>query len=104
MWRLTLACVVCACGSSADGSVTTQPPPISPDTFALRALAAARGRRIGAAADHGYHLQGSDGNAFRSVLAREFNLLTPENDMKFDHLHPAQGTFNYVHADSLVAF
>ena len=101
---LTIAIVLAACGGSYDGGTTGPPTPIPPDTIALRTLAEARHRRIGTAADHGFHLATADGDKFRSVLAREFDLLTPENDMKFDHLHPAQHTFNYVHADSLVAF
>src|SRR5689334_15707642 len=96
---LTAACLIAACGGSTDGGTTAPPPPPPTDTFSLRALAEARGRRIGAAADHGFHLNNADGDKFRAVLAREFDLLTPENDMKFDHLHPARQTFDYVHAD-----
>jgi len=101
---LAIAGALAACGADSATTPPPPPPPPSSDTFALRILADARGKRVGAAGDAGFRLTGSDGNQFRSVLAREYNLLTPENDMKFDHVHPAQGTFRYTGADSLVAF
>ena len=67
-------------------------------------MALAKGIRIGAAGDAGFRAAGSDGTTFRTVLAREFNAFTPENDMKWDRLRPNAGTYYYASADSLVAF
>jgi len=106
---LALAAVawLAACGGGADGgSSATGPiiPPVDTDTFPLRALAQQAGIRIGSAGDRGFRWTGSDGSSFRSILSREFSVLTPENDMKFDHLHPAPTTYYFAGADSLVAF
>lgn len=49
-------------------------------------------------------LAGADGIQFRSVMAAQFNAFTAENGMKFGSLRPAQATFNFQNADSLVAF
>lgn len=100
---MTIAAALVACGAE---SATTPPPPPPPpsDTVTLRTLAEIRGKRIGAAADVGLHVQGADGDRFRVLLGREFGVLTPENDMKFDRIHPAQGSFNFVHADSFVTY
>lgn len=101
-----LAWFVAACGGGG-GAESTQPIiPIVPagDTTPLRVLAAGRHMLLGAAIDRGFRYPGSDGVQFRSVFARELNVLTPENDMKFDHLHPARNTYRFESADSLVAF
>lgn len=100
---LGAALAIAACG----GETTTSPPPPpvqAADTTPLRTYAAARGLFIGSAVDRGFRYAGSDGVQFRSVLAHQFDMLVPENDMKFDHLQPQQGTYVFVHADSLVAF
>jgi endo-1,4-beta-xylanase len=41
---------------------------------------------------------------YRTVLAREFNSLTPENAMKFKVLHPEPDRDDFAGADALVAF
>lgn len=94
-----------ACGGS-EGSGATAPviPIVDTDTFPLRALAQQAGIRIGSAGDRGFRWTGSDGSSFRAILGREFSVLTPENDMKFDHVHPAAATYYFAGADSLVAF
>ncbi|GAC1425256.1 MAG: endo-1,4-beta-xylanase [Ktedonobacteraceae bacterium] len=42
--------------------------------------------------------------AYDNTLAREFDVVTPENVMKFDALHPAKNTYTFAQADALVAF
>lgn len=41
---------------------------------------------------------------YSSTLAREFNMLTPENVMKWGTIRPTPGTFNFVLGDEVVAF
>lgn len=41
---------------------------------------------------------------YQETLAQEFNSLTPENAMKFSHLHPEKETYDFTNADKLVAF
>lgn len=41
---------------------------------------------------------------FQSILASEFNSLTPENDMKWESIHPAPDVYDFTGADAVVAF
>ncbi|WP_221074673.1 endo-1,4-beta-xylanase [Agarivorans aestuarii] len=47
------------------------------------------------------HLQDKQ---FAETLAREFNQLTPENEMKWSYLQPERGKFTFDKADKLVDF
>jgi GH35 family endo-1,4-beta-xylanase len=46
----------------------------------------------------------SDTNSYQTVARREFNILTPENQMKWDTIHPQQNTFNFAPGDRHVQF
>jgi endo-1,4-beta-xylanase len=78
---------------------TPQATPVNATT--LRALASSRGILIGTAVDANALVQDSK---YAAVLGREFNLVTPENAMKFDALEPAPGVFDFKQADAIVAF
>ena len=67
----------------------------------LRDAAAARGLRVGAAVNMSPF---RNEPAYTQTLGREFNMLVAENAMKFDAMHPAQNTYNFTDADSLVTF
>ncbi|MEV4733969.1 endo-1,4-beta-xylanase [Saccharopolyspora sp. NPDC049426] len=41
---------------------------------------------------------------YRDVLAREFSSLSPENQMKWEYLHPARDTYDFATADTIVDF
>ncbi|GAB3692303.1 endo-1,4-beta-xylanase [Saccharopolyspora tripterygii] len=41
---------------------------------------------------------------YRDVLAREFSSLSPENQMKWDYLHPARDTYEFGTTDAIVDF
>lgn len=66
----------------------------------LRTLADARGLAVGAAA-FSYHL---DDPALSRVLAREFNMLTPEHEAKHCQLESQPGRFDFRKVDRLVDF
>jgi endo-1,4-beta-xylanase len=70
----------------------------------LRDLAAQRGIHIGSAAAPGYFGETS----YFSTLGAEFNQLEPENDMKFQPIHPSPGnlpsSYNFTNADALVSY
>lgn len=70
----------------------------------LRELAQRRGIGIGSVADRSFRPGQPEDPRFRATLAREFNVLTPENDLKFQRLRPAAGAFDFTRADSLLAF
>jgi endo-1,4-beta-xylanase len=67
----------------------------------LRALADRRGLAIGAAVD--VTALRSD-MSYAQTLAREFNILTAENVLKFGPLRPARDRFDFSAADELVQF
>jgi endo-1,4-beta-xylanase len=66
----------------------------------LRDLAAPSGLLIGSAADAPYF---SDPN-YVQKLGGEFNLIVPENDLKFGQTEPSQGQYSFCAADQLLAF
>ncbi|MGQ0647206.1 MAG: endo-1,4-beta-xylanase [Gemmatimonadaceae bacterium] len=103
---LVTAALLAACRSDSAGIVTppVTPPAQNPDTIPLRSLAALRGLRVGAAIDRGFRFIGAEGTQFRATFTREFSMLTPENDMKHDRIHPARATYRFEASDSLVAF
>ena len=56
--------------------------------------------KVGAAAGQGTVEPG----AHSQLLAKHFNSVTSENDMKWGPIHPAESTYNYAPADALVNF
>ncbi|WP_371238279.1 endo-1,4-beta-xylanase [Streptomyces pimonensis] len=73
-----------------------QPPAHAADT--LGAAAAEKGRYFGAAvaANHLGEAQ------YAATLDREFNSVTPENEMKWDAVEPSRGSFGFDRADRIV--
>jgi endo-1,4-beta-xylanase len=71
------------------------------ESTSLRELADGRHFQIGAAV--AYEPLFND-ERYAQVLAREFNLLTAENAMKFSDIHPAQDAYDFEKGDALVAF
>ncbi|MEV4389484.1 endo-1,4-beta-xylanase [Micromonospora sp. NPDC049580] len=65
----------------------------------LGASAAEKGRYYGAAVP-AFKLSDSQ---FATIVNREFNQLTPENEMKWDATEPQQGRFSYSGGDQIVA-
>ena len=64
----------------------------------LGASAAEKGRYFGAAVAAN-HLGETP---YAATLNREFNTVTPENEMKWDATEPSRGSFNYTNADQIV--
>ncbi|MBN8771584.1 MAG: endo-1,4-beta-xylanase [Thiobacillus sp.] len=92
-WRITLmaitaavACTTATFALAADG---------------MRNLAHTAGIRFGTAVN--VEALGTDA-AYSKLLAREFDLVTPENAMKFSVIQPERGRFDFTQADALVAF
>src|SRR5690349_8563934 len=102
-----LAAVLSACGDPATATPTRVPKqatrvptwtptpeltptwtPIATNAGTLRAAAERRGIYIGAAVGTGY-VFGEP--RYMNILGREFSMLTPETEMKFDHIQPRQG-------------
>ncbi|MFU8850260.1 endo-1,4-beta-xylanase [Micromonospora sp. SL1-18] len=65
----------------------------------LGSAAAESGRYFGTAVA-AYKLSDS---TYVGILNREFNMVTPENEMKWDATEPSQNQFNYTNADRIVS-
>ena len=84
---------------------TSTPPPdfTIRDTEAspLRFYAQQKNFHIGAAVAYEPLV---DEPLYAQTLSREFNMLTAENVMKFDTIHPSRDTYDFLKADALVTF
>jgi endo-1,4-beta-xylanase len=75
------------------------PPGQAGAASGLRDLAAAKGVYFGTAAT----VSEWNDATYKALGAREANMLTPGNEMKWDTTEPSPGRFNFAPADSLVA-
>lgn len=110
-YRLFLALVVVLMpffilwNMSLGGTTTTpNPSPISagePSEIPLRVLGQKRGIAIGTAVDTASFQV--DAN-YRAVLAREFDMLVPENAWKFEEVHPTPNRYDFREVDTLMEF
>lgn len=97
--------VVLACGSPSAPVQTPGgqlPPPATLDP--LRKVIADRSLPIGVGTAVGALFNTSDavGLQYNTVFIREFNVITPENDLKFGPLRPSRAAFNYARADAML--
>jgi len=67
----------------------------------LKAHAAARGLLTGCAVNANLL---RDDEGFRTLLAEQYNIVVPENCLKWNMLRPTAEAYNFANADSLVAF
>ncbi|MFF5054684.1 endo-1,4-beta-xylanase [Micromonospora sp. NPDC000663] len=84
-------------GTLAAGMALVLTAPASAGTT-LGASAAEKGRYFGTAVA-AFKLSDS---AYTTILNREFNMVTPENEMKIDATEPQQGRFSYSSAEQIV--
>ncbi|MFK3979606.1 endo-1,4-beta-xylanase [Micromonospora sp. NPDC050397] len=92
-----LALVLTAVGALVVGTMIAFTPSASAGTT-LGASAAERGRYFGTAVAAN---KLSD-SVYTTILNREFNSVTAENEMKWDATEPSQNQFNYANADRIV--
>src|SRR3954468_15879619 len=85
-----------AAGSSSVGANQLPASPLKP----LRQAGASAHKRIGTA------LMSArlSNDKVRALVAREFDSLTPENEMKWTSIEPQPGHFDFDAGDRLVAF
>jgi endo-1,4-beta-xylanase len=93
------------CSSPTASGGGTEPPPTggggtTPTPDPLRTLADRHSIRFGAAVGRLF----PDDARFTAVLEREFSMLTPENDLKFDATEPARGQYRFTRADAMLDF
>jgi endo-1,4-beta-xylanase len=96
--RLRAALISVAAGAVALGTVFTVATAANAGTT-LGASAAESGRYFGTAVAAN---KLSD-SVYVGILDREFNMITPENEMKWDATEPSQNSFSYTNADRIVS-
>ena len=89
--------MVVAVGVIAAGVVLAVAGPASAGTT-LGASAAEKGRYFGAAVSAGK----LGDSTYVGILNREFNMVTPENEMKWDATEPSRGTFTFTNGDRIL--
>ncbi|SDT81289.1 endo-1,4-beta-xylanase [Actinoplanes derwentensis] len=97
MRRSRAILTVLTSGALVAGTFAALSPSASAATT-LGAAAAEKGRYFGTAVA-AYKLSDS---VYSGILNREFNSVTPENEMKWDATEPTQGTFTFTSADTIV--
>lgn len=71
----------------------------------LRLVAKAKGKFIGSAANSAiFYKDPAIAKDYKNILAKEFNMIVAENEMKMGVLLPSEGNYNWSKADALVAF
>jgi len=96
LFLLTLACLTIFYRAAIKEAPVPAPGPPS-----LRSLAQSRGMYIGTAVNVDalqYEAQ------YKEILAREFNMVTPEVSMKFDATEPGLNLYNFAEGDVIVDF
>ncbi|WP_406716373.1 endo-1,4-beta-xylanase [Streptomyces althioticus] len=100
-------------GGSASAASPAGPkaPPHAHGSHAPLRAAAPEGFVIGTAvAGGGHHLEQDYPDPFtydkeyRKVLGREFSSVSPENQMKWDYVHPERDRYDFKQADAIVEF
>ncbi|MDA5147272.1 endo-1,4-beta-xylanase [Streptomyces sp. AD681] len=84
-----------AVGVLGTATALVAPPPAHAAESTLGAAAAQSGRYFGTAIASGK----LGDSAYTSIAAREFNMVTAENEMKIDATEPQRGEFNFSAAD-----
>jgi len=75
--------------------------PLDTTTSTLRKLAEARGIKIGTAINEALIITDQK---YTEVVKKEFSAVTPENYMKWEHIHPERNLYDYKYADVLAEF
>jgi endo-1,4-beta-xylanase len=71
---------------------------VAPDDLVIGTAAAGGGHHVTA----GYPDPFTYDKEYRKVLAAEFSSVSPENQMKWEYIHPEQGVWNFGPADAIV--
>ncbi|MFB0616209.1 non-reducing end alpha-L-arabinofuranosidase family hydrolase [Streptomyces sp. AGS-58] len=97
--RVLAAAVVLAAAGAAVPLVARAAHTPKARTPTLAAAAAGSGRYFGTAVASGR----LGDSTYSTILDREFNMITPENEMKWDTTEPSRGSFDFGSADSIVS-
>ncbi|MBB5928722.1 endo-1,4-beta-xylanase [Streptomyces echinatus] len=96
--RVLAAAVVLAAAGAAVPLVALAARTPETRTPSLAAAAAGTSRYFGTAVSSGR----LGDSTYSTILDRDFNMITPENEMKWDTIEPSRGNFNFGPADQIV--
>lgn len=97
---LSMVATLLFIGCSIAPTPTAETPPVA-SAESLRLLANERGFAIGSAVRPKALQKESQ---YREILAREFNIVMAEHDMKFGALHPERDVYDFSDVDAIVEF
>jgi endo-1,4-beta-xylanase len=107
---LTLPLATAAAVAPAAADARTAAPAAATQTDRLRE-AAPEGLVIGTAVAGGGHHESQDypdpfthDEPYRRIMAEQFSSLSPENQMKWDHLRPSRNAYDFAAADAIVEY
>jgi endo-1,4-beta-xylanase len=107
---LALPLVTAAAVAPAAADARTAAPAAATQTDRLRE-AAPEGLVIGTAVAGGGHHESQDypdpfthDEPYRRIMAEQFSSLSPENQMKWDHLRPSRNAYDFAAADTIVEY
>ncbi|MEM1554907.1 MAG: endo-1,4-beta-xylanase, partial [Thermoproteota archaeon] len=69
--------------------------------YTLKDLASRCGIMIGTCVSYSPLL---NDNKYKEIIAREFSVITPENELKFESVHPFRNVYTFSRADTIVSF
>jgi endo-1,4-beta-xylanase len=98
--RVAIAAAAVACTCAALVAPSAAAPAPTHDSPPLRALGAPIGLKIGAAVAPAK----LDNPAYADIAGQQFNVVTPENELKWEVVEPTRGTYDWSAADRLVRF
>jgi endo-1,4-beta-xylanase len=99
--RLRLLCgTVVPLAAVAGFSLVLFAMPAAQAATGLAAAAEASGRYFGAA----YATAHAGDSTYANIAGSEFDMITPENEMKWDTVEPSRGSFNFGPGDQVVNF
>src|SRR5262245_51231513 len=98
--RVMLALSAAAISSVCAALVALAMPSAHAADATLRSAAEAKGLYFGAALNTGHTSE----TAYATTAATQFDMVTPENEMKWDTVEPSRGSFNFGPGDQVVAF
>jgi endo-1,4-beta-xylanase len=96
----TIGVLATACGGGGAPTAPTPPPPPPSSTDTLRAAAVTSGRRIGTAVQSAL----LNDARYSGTVAREFNYLTAEYEMKWGAIEAIRGSNSFFAGDAIVSF
>jgi endo-1,4-beta-xylanase len=95
---------------AADAAVGPEPPcvtfapPESPVVAEVALADAARPHGLTVGSSIGYYAPWPIAAHYKAILAREFAIVTPENEMKWSFIHPQRDRYSFGPADCIVQF